>query len=302
MLTLTWVAPSRERGSKPLVCRARRRGDRSLPHGSADRNRDISEDRALKRLSLPHGSADRNLTFGIGAEVRRRRSLTGARIETSCVTGRSSITSVAPSRERGSKLIQGRSKPLRILWSLPHGSADRNTARRAGCTGASCRSLTGARIETGAHLQRHSACRRRSLTGARIETRWDRWDNPLELVAPSRERGSKHTRAADAGRVVGVAPSRERGSKRRQEQNLRRGLVSLPHGSADRNNRAAECLRGYIHVAPSRERGSKPITLVIPTQACRVAPSRERGSKLIILRQPSCSSGVAPSRERGSKR
>ena len=182
---------SRERGSKPearCVARSltgarietvtlnglevRGKTTSSLPHGSADRNCFSSTNEAVRRVapsrergskrpcvdghepwtvaSLPHGSADRNGLLPAQITPSTRRSLTGARIET-C---RSSAP-VAPSRERGSKLVRPQ------LLAGPS------------------RSLTGARIETrpigdldsvatGARIPRRPAGR--SLTGARIET------------------------------------------------------------------------------------------------------------------------------------
>ena len=78
-------------------------------------------------MSLPHGSADRNDLDEALAAGLYGRSLTGARIETVAVTRAVSRVAVAPSRERGSK----------------HAAV-----HRAGRVGR--RSLTGARIETGA--------------------------------------------------------------------------------------------------------------------------------------------------------
>ena len=60
--------------------------------------------------------------------------------------------------------------PTTTAWSLPHGSADRNWPMAEGTTAASCRSLTGARIETSGIARSGRRRGRRSLTGARIET------------------------------------------------------------------------------------------------------------------------------------
>ena len=124
-------------------------------------------------------------------------------------------------------------------------------------------------------------------------------------VAPSRERGSKRSRACPPGPSSAVvAPSRERGSKHR--------IWPVAKPSVE------------PRVAPSRERGSKqPEQPIAP--ACRlgrsltgarietpchpelfpgraVAPSRERGSKQPAHEGHQPEQRVAPSRERGSKR
>ena len=185
------VAPSRERGSKRSPLRWWTPTWRSLPHGSADRNGGMSPEQA----------------FG------RRRSLTGARIETRAPAPSALPQTVAPSRERGSKHRLGRAPPGRRIRSLPHGSADRNkltepamasgrlslphgSADRNSSTSTatlSCcsRSLTGARIETGLHRPGVCAMSSRSLTGARIETDKVKAPPHFHSVAPSRERGSK---------------------------------------------------------------------------------------------------------------
>ncbi len=75
------VASSRERGSKPPTGQLLRRIQRSLPHGSVDRN-----------LALLDESRD-----------DARRFLTGAWIETPYYRDQRSSRSVASSRERGSK-------------------------------------------------------------------------------------------------------------------------------------------------------------------------------------------------------
>ena len=99
------------------------------------------------------------------------------------------------------------------------------------------------------------------------------------MVAPSRERGSKLTRARELAPELVVAPSRERGSKR---------PVSAMFG-------------GWRRVAPSRERGSKPPRSRTARGPAAVAPSRERGSKPRRTGRGMPRGLVAPSRERGSK-
>ena len=98
------VAPSRERGSKQQVADGRDATGMSLPHGSADRNREMDEQlddggrslphgsayrngdegaAALNKIkSLPYGSADRNSQEEGSSSGGSGRSLTGARIET----------------------------------------------------------------------------------------------------------------------------------------------------------------------------------------------------------------------------
>ena len=77
-----------------------------------------------------------------------------------------------------------------------------------------------------------------------------------------------------------VAPSRERGSKHERADVFELPLVSLPHGSADRNV-SSPLWRAPRRrpVAPSRERGSKRVLPGLKGQKGDVAPSRERGSK-----------------------
>ncbi len=103
-LPLVAVAPSRERGSKhrqsAVLGRLRRRSltgawietpsnststpslNRSLPHGSVDRNSEIADAAFDETLSLPHGSVDRNLSDVTERRGLDCRSLTGAWIET----------------------------------------------------------------------------------------------------------------------------------------------------------------------------------------------------------------------------
>ena len=141
------VAPSRERGSKRRSPRAAEREASSLPHGSADRNQlRLGEIGELER-SLPHGSADRNRKYATPAAAQ---------------------ASVAPSRERGSKLVQGRGRAVRA-GSLPHGSADRNTPWfRLTPQGVVAPSRERGSKQRPAGSPVRQA--RRSLTGARIET------------------------------------------------------------------------------------------------------------------------------------
>ena len=249
------VAPSRERGSKQDDLEGMGYAFGSLPHGSADRNKQVTQSTEPDPKSLPHGSADRN------------------EFEMSVCA----FPMVAPSRERGSKRARGQRRPD-TSWSLPHGSADRNRGQNGRAGRNRGRSLTGARIETSspdpprmpdrvapsrergskrrpaasaapgrASLPHGSADRngrsgpasgpdfRRSLTGARIETAAAPRRSPGRPVAPSRERGSKRKGASSVRTVAGVAPSRERGSKRRGRVAGERCPASLPHGSADRN-------------------------------------------------------------------
>ena len=141
------VAPSRERGSKHNVMDAPALRAESLPHGSADRNdlgehplvaargRSLTGARIETRNSPDRTdrASGRSLT---GARIETRaprrqrdgsagRSLTGARIETRAHSLAPPTSQVAPSRERGSKLLR-RERQLPGRRSLPHGSADRN--------------------------------------------------------------------------------------------------------------------------------------------------------------------------------
>ncbi len=184
--------------------------------------------------------------------------------------------------------------------SLPHGSADRNQLGRSlvssdivapsrergskrlghpAMRSLSRRSLTGARIETRVGADFLGAGRGRSLTGARIETSSQPQPARQALVAPSRERGSKHLwrgnlmepedgRSLTGARIETssaprwhrrrrVAPSRERGSKRVRADHRRRN----PRRRSLTGARIETCpttkLRDWHSVAPSRERGSK---------------------------------------------
>ncbi len=227
------VAPSRERGSKLGPVQARQVRGRSLPHGSADRNKD-PHDAAREQEVAPSRERGSKHDNGRGHCALSSRSLTGARIETTANKAIQVANAVAPSRERGSKpagehperFHQSRSltgarietrgwtttsAPFRR--SLPHGSADRNVS-----------SIT--RVSPGRKSLPHGSADRnygkpksyliaggRSLTGARIET----------------------ASSAGAHASRSVAPSRERGSKQRMTKEDKFCSRSLPHGSADRN-------------------------------------------------------------------
>ena len=163
------VAPSRERGSKRDVERELVQVILSLPYGSADRNIFLPSKAKRSRRSLPHGSADRNRVTGRQVPVLRRRSLTGARIETLSQSRGPIRSRVAPSRERGSKR-RDRDACRRPGRSLPHGSADRNEHP---ARGRRCHVVAPSR-ERGS----------KQVLGLE--------DPDLAGVAPSRERGSKH--------------------------------------------------------------------------------------------------------------
>ena len=145
------VAPSRERGSKQRPLHLGSHHDGSLPHGSADRNGTVNRSNPSLRRSLPHGSADRNCGEWCSRRVGRRRSLTGARIETGRCRGRRTCPRVAPSRERGSKrgLID---YGVHTVASLPHGSADRNRDMTgvAGCPHVAPSRERGSKLGPGA--------------------------------------------------------------------------------------------------------------------------------------------------------
>ncbi len=98
-------------------------------------------------------------------------------------------------------------------------------------------------------------------------------------VAPSRARGSKQRRGADALAQPHVAPSRARGSKP-QRPHARAGTPrsSRLHGRVDRNL-PSDAGGTPAVVAPSRARGSKPLLHAHAALVGQVAPSRARGSK-----------------------
>ncbi len=118
------------------------------------------------------------------------------------------------------------------------------------------RSLTGARIETGICASVVASSSRRSLTGARIETASSTRRSACRPVAPSRERGSKHNFQEDEDALDGSLPHGSADRNNRLGQVCDGRTVSLPHGSADRNTTTGQASPA-IPVAPSRERGSK---------------------------------------------
>ena len=228
------VALSRERGSK--------QHDENPP--------------TCTHASLSHGSADRNRQGELGRRHAPRRSLTGARIETSPhpVVGR---------RRRGRSLTgarietssQRRNAPR--SRSLSHGSADRNSHRDTVAWVTPSRSLTGARIET--------AARQTGRCGKR--------------VALSRERGSKRHRSAADGQISPSLShgSADRNSAKASSGSLRPGVaLSRERGS---KRKWADGMGETPPVALSRERGSKLARAGKPVRREMVALSRERGSK-----------------------
>ena len=159
------VAPSRERGSKPVgPAEAGRRNRRSLTGARIETCRGCLQDVE---------DAGRSLTGARIETPNRRRSRPGSR--------------VAPSRERGSKQRR-RVDRARGPESLPHGSADRNMCEPFMLERTSRRSLTEARIETAYGIAGRRRHPRRSLTGARIETAAGRRGSRRPPVARSRER------------------------------------------------------------------------------------------------------------------
>ena len=148
------VAPSRERGSKRKRRTRKRQAPRSLPHGSADRNLvRLSGEAAVQSRSLTGArietcmgscsaarTSSRSLT-GARIETYRTpifttweasRSLTGARIETSSGFPARRRCRVAPSRERGSKLVIGHLAvdDLNVAPSRERGSKQWSSSRR----------------------------------------------------------------------------------------------------------------------------------------------------------------------------
>ena len=271
------VAPSRERGSKPIEETGLYWDGASLPHGSVDRNGALArsviwntsrsltgawiETCTAKRStrlgrSLPHGSVDRN---------------SGGRTS-------AYMLFVAPSRERGSKPVRPPGARL-AARSLPHGSVDRNKDDGRYKRKDASRSLTGAWIETRPAQRRATTCRvapsrergskparagrvleivgRRSLTGAWIETRGHQHNGACKNSRSLTGAWIETSLAPLRRPQIWVAPSRERGSKLRVGQKPGTGDGSLPHGSVDRNSKYTDGRFDRSHVAPSRERGSK---------------------------------------------
>ena len=184
--------------------------------------------------SLPHGSVDRNLThqaFG----PPRQMSLPHGSVD---------------------RNICSSSWMLVLSSSLPHGSVDRNRLGGIRRAAGSCRSLTGAWIETARLSPIRTRSHGRSLTGAWIETRQycsnylcnpslphgsvdrnrcRRRASVKRRVAPSRERGSKHQSADDHLRILGRSLT---GAwiETRSICVRKAPIPSLPHGSVDRND------------------------------------------------------------------
>ena len=141
------VAPSRGRGSKQLGKVVRDLQRWSLLHGGVDRNSRSKIHASSARWSLLHGGVDRNSERILKPQMIKRRSFTGAWIETRRSRCRRQAKGVAPSRGRGSKPAQrpvGRS----VAASLLHGAVDRNRYPGRPKRPAWSRSFTGAWIET----------------------------------------------------------------------------------------------------------------------------------------------------------
>ena len=252
--------------------------------------------------SPPHGGADRNNATHAEPVTRRRRPLTGARIET--LTARTRRDEQRPS-------------PL-------HGGADRNITQIAMLPRWPCgRPLTGARIETpsGACCVWRSG---RPLTGARIETgyNWPRMNVERSRSLPSRGRGSKQSGSLSRMALVPVAPftgarietdhraDRQMpttesplhgGADRNMSSRARGRSRSPPHGGADRNTEQVEDA-ALPYVAPSRGRGSKRHGSD-DSDATRPSPPHggaDRNRQIGVACEQS--RAVAPSRGRGSKR
>ena len=150
---ISWVAPSRGRGSKLWDAYQGTIVTKSPPHGGADRNnrsawaaltiscRPLTGARIETRshISTTHqllvapsrGRGSKLLVAGVVSAVAERRPLTGARIETPHSSCSPALYFVAPSRGRGSKLPT-RDIVHRHNRSPPHGGADRNSRRATG--------------------------------------------------------------------------------------------------------------------------------------------------------------------------
>ena len=207
----------------------------SLPRGSADRNED-KPGRTHISLVAPSRERGSKPVRRRGALGCGRRSLAGARIETSLRQLRRSCHAVAPSRERGSKPPRPAARARRQL-SLPRGSADRNVMTHADIIHA----LVAPSRERGSKhcgrsagpehppsLPRGSADRNRALSA----------NHPLSPVSlPRGSADRNHVIRAEREAFCLVAPSRERGSKPGEEGDGWGDGLSLPRGSADRNAR-----------------------------------------------------------------
>ena len=232
-IELNAVAPSRGRGSKQARLVVIFHALQSPLHGGVDRNYARHVNGALRATSPLHGGVDRNSVDCRGYCSMRGRPFTGAWIETHCRRGIAMLLRVAPSRGRGSKLF-ALDRGVELVESPLHGGVDRN-----------CNDAVWWRVERGSPLHggvdrnhgsprvfRGAACR--PFTGAWIETAPWRFPHPLNMVAPSRGRGSK----------------------------LRQHIMFGPlfrsplHGGVDRNI-MMRCVMRREFVAPSRGRGSK---------------------------------------------
>ncbi len=232
MLRPSKVAPSRERGSKPVInavlniaggrsltgawietlIRCESSGLISVAPSRERGSKPIIEASVMSvRKSLPHGSVDRNPNVNCYISIGDGRSLTGAWIETPYTV----------------------SMTLSML-SLPHGSVDRNIEHHVIWTLRQCR----------------------SLTGAWIETVFVKYDCFAIKVAPSRERGSKlsHFKVFLGGcrSLPHGSVDRNGGGRRHHYGGRCRSLTG-----AWIETPATVGLTIAASVAPSRERGSK---------------------------------------------
>ncbi len=207
------VAPSRGRGSKRGLCRllspcrqvapSRGRGSKQKTHAAM----------AAQLAESPlHGGVDRNKGADRGFAHGSSRPFTGAWIET-----------------RWPDLG-------RIRLSSPlHGGVDRNIIPGSISFAARGRPFTGAWIETAFQWSEGGEAAGRPFTGAWIETLRGMAGHALQVVAPSRGRGSKRMVRTKAG----LAPA------------------GRPFTGAWIETRLTGDQKDYDRVAPSRGRGSK---------------------------------------------
>ena len=295
----TRVAPSRERGSKQGIATARARERcRSLTGARIETCR-------LSRLgmnasSLPHGSADRNLLLAGIADHGGCRSLTGARIETGTSQMVPDFQSVAPSRERGSKLKLVSQEEVAEAVAPSRERGSKPTCRPSSPTTTAVAPSRERGSKPGEH--RRTEALPGSLPHGRAGSK------PLVFDPGHWRRGSLPHGSADRNmplratllRCLSRSLTGARIETTRRTPPPRRAWRSLPHGSADRNvtemQGAGAGLRSLPHGSADRNTFAASGLLVAGGRSLTGARIETDASSPIRR-----ATGVAPSRERGSK-
>ena len=210
-----------------------------------------------KISSPPHGGADRNLVHRADDGTIMRRPLTGARIETASTSLPRALSTVAPSRGRGSKLgLHPRPRRAAAQRRPLTGARIETYPRHPHRQGRACRPLTGARIETcsrtcpgtpssspphgGADrnhvVKSHKMADFQSPPHGGADRNFAVLDEVLNAGRRPLTGARIETPIPQAPAMsVRVAPSRGRGSKHDVAQGFFSAIGSPPHGGADRN-------------------------------------------------------------------